>query len=489
MMFSSLRFRLWLTYALVAAVIACVLGISMVLYLARSPAPVRQELQRLRLIASLTSVRVENLPASLLRDPQRWVDQMDNAVNARIVLYSAQGKLLADSRSTSEPALPAFSRLDTGLSDLLPAFRDSTRRQWIYAIRPFGEYRLLVAAPRPRLPVLKILEDEFTGPFTRAAVIALVLALVMAYWIARWIGTPLQRIADTAHAISRTDSVASYQPLVLHGPAEVQELARAFNAMVARVQASQQSQRDFVANVSHDLKTPLTSIQGFSQAMLDGTLISPEDYRSAAQVIFSEAERMHHQVSDLLELARLDAQLVAFDQTPFELSGLLRAVQEKYSPLAAGSGIDLVLDLGDPPAALQVSGDADRLAQVFANLVDNALKFTPAGGQVVINLQQAQGAAQVAVVDTGLGLPAGEQNRIFERFYQGDKSRQSQPRKGVGLGLAIARQVVEAHRGKIVAYNVTRQQLAALGLSNLLLNREEPLHGSIFVVTLPAVHR
>ncbi len=148
------------------------------------------------------------------------------------------------------------------------------------------------------------------------------------------------------------------------------------------VHASQQSQRDFVANVSHELKTPLTSVQGFAQAILDGTAETPEAQQQAAQVIYDEAGRMHRLVLDLLDLARLDGGTADLRRERVSLTVLLQAVIERLTPQSVQAGVSLVDQVPDLP---DVIGDGDRLSQVFNNLVDNAIKHTPAGGEVALS--------------------------------------------------------------------------------------------------------
>jgi len=221
--------------------------------------------------------------------------------------------------------------------------------------------------------------------------------------------------------------------------------------MADQVEATRQSQRDFVANVSHELKTPLTSIQGFSQALLDGTASTPEATARAARIIHDEAERMRRLVDELLILARFDAGQMVMARDPVELGPLLRGCVEKLAPQAQAAGVALALDV---PERLFVTGDTDRLAQVFTNLLDNALAHTPAGSKVVLAARPAEDrrAVEVAVADAGEGIPAGVLPRIFERFYQVDKSRRRS--RGAGLGLAITKEIVEAHGGTITAESV-----------------------------------
>ena len=237
------------------------------------------------------------------------------------------------------------------------------------------------------------------------------------------------------------------KPVYVQGPQEVRELTRAFNSMVARVQNSQQSQREFVANVSHELKTPLTSIQGFAQAILDDTADSPEKRKQAAEVIYTESGRMHRMVLELLDLARLDAGIADITMSPVNLSALLNAIVEKFTPQSQKAGVEIKMDI---PAYLpSLSADGDRLSQVFTNLVDNALKFTPRGGQINIKASVVNGQLFVSVADSGVGIAPDAQKHIFDRFYRADPARKGGARHGAGLGLAIVREIVHAHGGRI----------------------------------------
>jgi len=250
-------------------------------------------------------------------------------------------------------------------------------------------------------------------------------------------------------------------------------LTRAFNEMNNRVQTSRKSQRDFVANVSHELKTPLTSVQGFAQAILDGTADTPESHQQAARVIYNEAGSMHRMVLDLLDLARLDSGMFELQSGPVDLPALLNNIAEKFSPQTHASGISIHVESTELPT---VMGDGDRLSQVFSNLVDNAFKHTPSGGTITLRarLSGSEGSlgkgsgVQVDVADTGAGISPEALPHIFERFYQADPSRPGGEKHGTGLGLAIVKEIVGAHGGKISVLST-------------------PNSGSLFTITLPLV--
>ncbi len=441
-MFSSLRARLWLSYAFLIVTALAVVAFVLILFLLRNPLLYRQTLDRIKAAESVIA-----LPGGQTLRPRidARLAGIADAFSVRILTFDANGFLLEDTAGGSPlVSLPARALLKL---NALPTVRDSTGKLWLYSARQMSDGTwLMVAAPRPKITTLSILTDELFMPLVEGGAIALLLSLVLAFVLARWVADPLQNVVAAARTIP-ADAAQLVEP---GGPQEVQELTRAFNAMVGRVQSSQKSQRDFVANVSHELKTPLTSIQGFSQAILDGTAATPEALHQAAEVIYNEAGRMHRMALDLLDLARLEAGTADLKMSPVNLSALLNGVVEKFAPMAARSAVRLKLELaGDLPIFV---GDGDRLAQVFTNLVDNALKFTARNGRVTLRAVRDKGEVQVSVSDTGKGIAADALPHIFDRFYQADSSRASRAggeKHGAGLGLAIVQEIVAAHGGRI----------------------------------------
>jgi signal transduction histidine kinase len=456
-MFSSLRSRLWLSYALVTAAALAVVAIVLIIYIIQNPSTYRQASARLTIVAALlrkNEVEWTNLSTT---DLQTRVEQVDGVYATRIVIYSAKRQLINDSQSALQPALqlPRFPRLRP-----YSILRDQNGNYWLYMLRHLSDGRwLLLAIPRPAVPLLTILSDELVLPVLGSGIIALIISLLAAFWLARWIGDPLQRVV----VASRRMPSAEVNSITPGGPHEVKELTRAFNEMNMRVQTSQKSQREFVANVSHELKTPLTSVQGFAQAILDGTASTPEVQKQAAQVIYNESGRMHRMVLDLLDLARRDAGTFDLQRAPVDLTALLNSIAEKFAPLARTGKLDIRVESASLPVFI---GDGDRLAQVFTNLVDNALKFTPAGGSITLRAAQTSSGIQVEVTDTGAGISPEALPHIFDRFYQADPSRPGGRKHGSGLGLAIVKEIVGAHGGKISV-------------------RSEPGKGSTFTVSLP----
>jgi signal transduction histidine kinase len=452
-MFTSLRSRLWLSYAVVITMALSIVTLVLFFFLLRNPLLSRQVQQRLK--DAQSSVLAN---ASQFIENPNSLDEIQQTYNVRLILFDSKRSQIFDT-NPNDPRLPFPRR--TLLNRVSQIARDEKGQVWLYSFKKLSTDRILVvAAPRPRVPVLNVFADALLIPLIEGGLIALFLSLILAYMISRWVADPLQKVISAA----QTYPSDAMKPVPPSGPHEVQDLTRAFNSMVARVESSQRSQRDFVANVSHELKTPLTSIQGFAQAILDDTADTPEARRQAAQIIYNESGRMHRMALDLLDLARLEAGTADLKMSVVDMTALLKNILEKFTPQAQRKGVDLQFEV--PPHLPPLLGDGDRLAQVFTNLVDNALKFTPAGGQVTLSSAQAGAEMEISITDTGIGVPKDALPRLFDRFYQADPSRAGGEGHGAGLGLAIVKEILDAHNGKISV-------------------RSELGHGTTFVIHLP----
>ncbi|HLC03432.1 MAG TPA: HAMP domain-containing sensor histidine kinase [Anaerolineales bacterium] len=447
-MFQSLRARLLLTYLLLAFLVLGLVGASLIFFLVRDPVIQRRAVQRLQTVAETVVAR----EADALREgpPSRLAgtfSRLDQFAGARAILVGPDGEVLVDSRSDTEaPPLNVLKRVGRAASG---RYRDSSRVIWLYVAQPLSSTRtLMLTSVQPTVIPWAVIQEDFAAPLIRAGVVALLLSPLLAWLIARWVAGPLQRMAVAARAVA--DGEYQHQ-LPTQGPTEVQALSAAFNEMIRRVKASQQAQRDFVANVSHELKTPLTSIQGFAQAILDQTAGTRQAQVRAAGVILDETHRLHNLVDDLLDLARFDAGQIAIELKPMDIGEMLQAASDRLSLRAEEKQIKLVRNLAPMP---NVVADGDRLAQVFTNLLDNAIRHTPAGGSVGLTAQEASGWVTIHIEDTGPGIPAEALSRIFERFFQLDQARRGGKERGAGLGLAISREIVAAHAGSLTAKSV-----------------------------------
>jgi signal transduction histidine kinase len=299
---------------------------------------------------------------------------------------------------------------------------------------------LVLAVPRSQ--ALAIWAD-LAKPFLWAGLAGLAVSILIAVVLARSVYVPIRRVTNAAEEIAR----GNYEQQVpVAGPKEVKGLATSFNQMSKQVKHSQQMLRDFVADVSHELRSPLTSIKGFAQAMVDGTAKGKEAQLKAATVIEDESKRMMRLVEELLEFSRLESGQITMVKEPVDLKELLHQCYEIFLMHAEEKGVNLKKDIVPLPTII---GDIDRLEQVFSNLLDNALKHTPSGGDInIIARHPNPNFAEISITDTGPGIPAEQMRHVFERFYRADPSA---GKAGAGLGLAIARQIVLAHRGDIMA--------------------------------------
>jgi heavy metal sensor kinase len=297
---------------------------------------------------------------------------------------------------------------------------------------------LQVAAP------LQAAEARLSGlRFVLAGVVlgALGLAALIGWFLASRAMRPVDRMTRTARAIGHSADFSRR----LEEPGEHDELGRlasTFNEMLADLDHAFTTQRRFLADASHELRTPLAVIRTNVEALLRGADADPEERDASLRAIARETDRMGRLVADLLALARADAGQPLV-QKPVELDALLIEVYQQQRRLADG----LNLSLGELEQ-VEIQGDPDRLKQLALNLVDNALRYTPPGGDVTLDVVREGDWAVFRVRDTGVGIPAQDLPHIFDRFYRVDRPRTRQA-GGTGLGLAIAKWVAEAHGGRI----------------------------------------
>ena len=468
-MFNSLRFRLIVSYIVIIAVCLAFIAVALALLLRSNP--LNRELMQERLQVALSGVtrliqqdvKDGKTPEQIMTDLRTRFDTDKTRVvffiglNRRIVADS--GDTLVN-RDLSELIVGVPLRTSDGL--LTGRINVGDKQTWLYVARANAGARnigILVAEVQQSSGPDSAIYRRVLQQLAMAGCIGGLLSVLLALLISWSVSSPLRQLAQAADAIAE----GNYdQTVPVQGPTEVEELAQNFNSMAEQVKASQQSQRDFLANVSHDLKTPLTSIQGFAQAITDGAAGDAESVRRSAGVIQDEAQRMSRMVTELLDLARIESGQIVMRQEAVQLNAVLRDCADKLMLRAQQASVKL--DVQAPDDLPVITGDGDRLAQVFTNLLDNALKHTPEGGKVTLAARSLTGSSivqkgktwpagiEVSVSDTGSGIPPEDLSRIFERFYQVDKSRSRGG--GLGLGLAIVKQIVEAHHGMIQAQSV-----------------------------------
>jgi signal transduction histidine kinase len=264
------------------------------------------------------------------------------------------------------------------------------------------------------------------------------LALLMVQLLARGMTAPLREMADAATAMSRGSHGLQ---VTASSRDEVGDLARAFNAMAADLAEVDRMRRDLVANVSHELRTPISAVQARLENLVDGVEAAEPEVLAT---MLRQVERLGRLVEQLLDLSRLESGVVPLQRQRFELEPLLADVVDEARLHATGTTLRVAVD----GAGLRADGDPERVHQVVANLVQNAVRHSPAGGEVEVSARALGGGVEIAVSDDGPGIAPEEANRVFERFYRADAARSSVD-GGAGLGLAIARWIVDLHGGDI----------------------------------------
>jgi signal transduction histidine kinase len=254
------------------------------------------------------------------------------------------------------------------------------------------------------------------------------------------------------------------------GVAELRSLANSFNEMAAQLEVAavereeiERARRDLIIAVSHDLRTPLASLRALSEALRDGVVDDPEGVQRYLSLMVGETERLDRLITDLFELARLESGALQLDLAPSPVQDLVSEILERMTAQAGRKGLRLIGEVSGEPPPLLI--DSQQVTRVLLNLVQNAIRHTPADGSVTIGARAAGRSIVLEVRDTGEGIPAEDLPRVFDRFYRGDPARTREA--GAGLGLALARGIVEAHGGNIRVASV-------------------PGDGSCFTVTLPA---
>lgn len=278
--------------------------------------------------------------------------------------------------------------------------------------------------------------------FLWALALAAVLAAVLAGWLARFLGRRLEGLRDAAARLAAGD-LSARAPRTGERD-EISVVAGAFNEMGEQLEAARRREREFLASVGHDLRTPLTTIGGYAEALNEGK-VDGDSLPQVAGVIEREASRLSRLVEDLMLLTRLEAREFSLRPEEVDLSGHLRGIVDSFRGKAEAAGLILEADLESLPPA---SVDPDRMAQIVGNLVENALRFTPDGGRVTVRLRSRPGGAEVSVGDDGPGIDPDDLPHVFERLYVTKRYRPVRS-EGSGLGLSIVKELVEAMGGTV----------------------------------------
>lgn len=401
------------------------------------------------------------------------------ATGGRITVIARDGRVLADSEADPRQmenhggrpevvaAMAGRTGSDTRLSHTIGV-------NFLYVAVPVEEGALRIAVPLREI-------DSEVGALRRqlltAVSLAFLPAILIAAFFARYVSSKLAAIIDYAGKLARGDFEAR---LARSGNDELDILSQQLNETGEKLQKMfeqlqhehaeleklERVRKDFVINVSHELRTPLAAIQGYTETLLDGAIHDPEHNVRFLSIIRQNAERLARLTADLLTLSRLELKTSKFQLASYRVNGLISDCVDSMRPIAAKKNI--VLSFVPGPAELEVFCDSEAVHQILSNLLDNAIKYTPEGGCIDLGARPLEGDSEfveIHVRDTGIGIPAEDLPRLFERFYRVDKAR-SRELGGTGLGLAIVKHLVKAQGGAVRV-------------------ESQPGKGSTFAFTLP----
>ncbi len=300
---------------------------------------------------------------------------------------------------------------------------------------------LMMAAGDSAEPAQEMWAHSVPGVVLAAVVVAAIASVLLAFVLARMLARPLHEVGAAARRIADGDYAAR---VPREGPEEIASLADSFNQMASSLEEQERMRRDFIANAAHELRTPLTNLQGYLEALRDGVITAD---RATYVSLHEEADRLVRLSRSLDALAEGDAATGPPELEPVDLAATVRSAVELAAPAIERAGLRVSVDA---PARLPARANADHLAQVLANLLSNAVRYTPRGGTVTITAQRRPADLLVTVANTSETIPPADLDRVFERFYRVEKSR-DRARGGAGIGLAIVKQLVEAGGGRVGA--------------------------------------
>jgi signal transduction histidine kinase len=413
---------------------------------------------RQNILPELSSGHIDNL--------QQHIINMAHDIDTRITIIAIDGMVLADSQQDPKamdnhkqrPELQQAN--ETGLG-VITRFSQTLSKSMRYMAMPIDETNYDHGFIRVALPLSHIDQrlDHLRNVVIVAASLTAIIALLLGFWIARSFADPLRRMTDMA----KLYSTGNYkQRLIIDRQDEIGELATSLNTLAQTAEQREAIRRDFVANASHELKTPVTAIQGIAETLLDDESMDAETQQRFIQKVSDQSIRLSQLVSDLLALSRLEAdESKSFDN--INLKEIIIDSCNALQVIAKEKNISLGTEI--PETNIVIFADEKSLSQSIVNLVDNAIKYTPEEGKITVRLHVINDDAVIEVEDNGIGIADKEQQRIFERFYRVDTAR-SRTLGGTGLGLSIVKHIAFKHQGHISLESTLGQ-------------------GSLFRITLP----
>ncbi len=343
--------------------------------------------------------------------------------------------------SEGDPGKPGKSETDLSTPSLAPSLSSDTQFEWAkievdgVAI---GSVRVYVYGSDV---LLKSTDEQFRDNSYQAMIFATVLAIVLAscigFLFARTLVSPINRMTSTAKAIKEGDLSARTD---LHGDDEIARLGETFDAMADSIERDRELERRLTTDVAHELRTPLMAIQSTVEAMVDGVFEADEN---RLETVNSEVRRLSRLVDAILKLSRLESRSTPMKKEVVDVGELIAGIVATHEAFVADSGLTLIYEM-EP--GVRVLGDADMIRQATANLISNAVRYTPEGGQITVRVKSGDIMASIVVQDTGIGLSPDEAKMVFSRFWRADAGR-TRESGGLGIGLSVVKEIVDRHSG------------------------------------------
>ena len=400
-----------------------------------------------RLIESLSTV-----------DPSR-VRELALAAAARMTIIARDGSVIADSEADARHMENHRDRPEVrsalgGAQGSSIRLSPTTNLQYLYVAIPVEQGALRLAIP---LAEVKANVDSIRRRMLASTALAFVVPILVAAVFARSVSHRLGGIIEYAAQLSQgnftapqlpeeTDELGQLGNRLTETAGKLRGMVDALEREHAELEKVERVRKDFVINVSHELRTPLASIQGYTETLLDGALADPEHNVRFLTIIRKNAERLANLISDLLTLSRVELRQQKFHCASYRVAPLLSDSVDSMVPMAAKKQIEIRLE--SPPLQWEVFCDSEAVHQILTNLLDNALKYTAEGGKITVTAESSAKMVRISVRDTGVGIPADDLPRLFERFYRIDKAR-SRELGGTGLGLAIVKHLALSQGGDV----------------------------------------
>jgi signal transduction histidine kinase len=462
----SLRAGLLLTYLVLIAVSLGLLAwrIGSSLDASRFSETMRDQEGRAILAASATSEWLGNYRDGSMTQEELLtaVETLSREISQPITILDPQGVVRVDTEDPldieqDDSKDPEVAAVLSGRAGSLVRFDVDSKDDVLFTVAPIHIGKDLVGFVRLELSMRLVREasQQFWLRIIGATGLAALVTVIVSLLFARALTQPISQLNRAATAMAKGNL---RQRIEISGVTELEQLAKSFNFMAGRIARVMEDQRAFVANAAHELRTPLTTIRLRAEALSDGAKDDPQVATQFLSDIVNESERLSRLVDQLLDLSRIETGLVAPRRELVALDAIARDVVRDLTVRATEGQVELVLDAQAELA--RVSADADQMRQVLINLIGNALKFTPAGGKIIVRLANihqprneigdlpAGNWLVTTVSDTGLGIPEEDLPNIFERFYRSDKAR-ARETGGAGLGLAIVKSIIDSHLGRV----------------------------------------